>query len=397
MRKCEVLAPAGDLEKLKWVLMYGADAVYIGGENYSLRANANNFTVSEIKEAVKFAHKLKKKVYITVNMLFHNEDLSELDKYLIKLSKIGVDAFIVSDLSVIKRIRKLKLKPEIHISTQESTTNYETVNFWKSLGATRVVLARECSKEDIKDILDKTSVELEVFIHGAMCTSYSGRCVLSNYVTYRDSNRGGCSQVCRFSFDIENIDKEFAISSKDLNMAKYIGELVDLGVSSLKIEGRMRSIYYIATVANAYKNIIDKKISNKLDEETIKYYTKVLTRCANRESCPQFYDKMPGANEQYYTGREEISNQDFLGIVLKYDKKNKIAYVEQRNNFKIGQTIEVFSPNKKPFTFKVNEIYNKDGFLVDVARHPQEKLKIKLHEEVEKYDILRVPIDLTNE
>ena len=251
----EVLSPAGDLERLKWALMYGADAVYIGGYNYSLRANANNFSIPDITEGVAFAHSLGKKVYVTVNILFHNEDLEGLTEYLTTLSDIGVDAFIVSDLAVIKRIRELNLKPEIHISTQESSVNKFAVKFWESVGATRVVLARECSKIDILDIKNNTDAELEVFIHGAMCTSYSGRCVLSNYVTKRDSNRGGCSQVCRFIFKTKKYD-DFQIASKDLSMIDHIPELVDMGVSSLKIEGRMRSMYYIATVVNTYKNVV---------------------------------------------------------------------------------------------------------------------------------------------
>ena len=206
----EILSPAGDLERLKWALIYGADAVYIGGEDYSLRANAKNFSLDDISEAVRFAHSLNKRVYVTVNILLHNEDLDRLDDYLINLSNIGVDAYIVSDLAVIKRIKELNLKPEIHISTQESSVNRETVKFWKSIGASRVVLGRECSREDIIDIKNNVDIELEVFIHGAMCTSYSGRCVLSNYVTNRDSNRGGCSQVCRFLFDMEG-NEDFQI------------------------------------------------------------------------------------------------------------------------------------------------------------------------------------------
>ena len=392
MHRIEVLSPAGDYNRLMWGLMYGADAVYIGGYDYSLRANANNFSLEEIEKSVTFAHGLNKTVYVTVNMLFHNEDLNNLDDYLIKLNKIGVDAFIVSDLAVIKRIKELKLDTDIHISTQESSTNYETINFWKSVGATRVVLARECSKEDIMDILKNTDVELEVFIHGAMCTSYSGRCVLSNYITNRDSNRGGCAQVCRFSFDMENHQEEFSMCSKDLNMVKYVEELCDIGVSSLKIEGRMRSIYYIATVANAYKNIINKKICNELTEDVIKYYTKVLMRCANRESSPQFYDKLPGIDEQYFTGREEVSNQDFLGVILEYDDSSKYATIEQRNNFKIGDEVEIFGPNTEPFSVIIEEIINSKNEVIQTAKHAQEVVKIKLNKKVQTYDIMRVKL-----
>lgn len=385
----EVLSPAGDLERLKWALMYGADAVYIGGYNYSLRANANNFSIQDITEGVAFAHSLGKKVYVTVNILFHNEDLEGLTEYLTTLSDIGVDAFIVSDLAVIKRIRELNLKPEIHISTQESSVNKFAVKFWESVGATRVVLARECSKIDILDIKNNTDAELEVFIHGAMCTSYSGRCVLSNYVTKRDSNRGGCSQVCRFIFKTKKYD-DFQIASKDLSMIDHIPELVDMGVSSLKIEGRMRSMYYIATVVNTYKNVVTLYKEGKLTNELMEYYKRVLNRLSNRENKSQFFTGDVNVSDQYYTGRKEVSNQDFLGVVLDYS--DNIMKIEQRNNFKVGDTIEVFGPNTLTTKIKVDSIINEENESISVANHPQEVLYVKVPFKVEKNDILRVPI-----
>lgn len=385
----EVLSPAGDLERLKWALMYGADAVYIGGYNYSLRANANNFSIQDITEGVAFAHSLGKKVYVTVNILFHNEDLEGLTEYLTTLSDIGVDAFIVSDLAVIKRIRELNLKPEIHISTQESSVNKFAVKFWESVGATRVVLARECSKIDILDIKNNTDAELEVFIHGAMCTSYSGRCVLSNYVTKRDSNRGGCSQVCRFIFKTKNYD-DFQIASKDLSMIDHIPELVDMGVSSLKIEGRMRSMYYIATVVNTYKNVVTLYKEGKLTNELTEYYKRVLNRLSNRENKSQFFTGDVNVSDQYYTGRKEVSNQDFLGVVLDYS--DNVMKIEQRNNFKVGDTIEVFGPNTLTTKIKVDSIINEENESIRVANHPQEVLYVKVPFKVEKNDILRVPI-----
>lgn len=385
----EVLSPAGDLERLKWALMYGADAVYIGGYNYSLRANANNFSIQDITEGVAFAHSLGKKVYVTVNILFHNEDLEGLTEYLTTLSDIGVDAFIVSDLAVIKRIRELNLKPEIHISTQESSVNKFAVKFWESVGATRVVLARECSKIDILDIKNNTDAELEVFIHGAMCTSYSGRCVLSNYVTKRDSNRGGCSQVCRFIFKTKKYD-DFQIASKDLSMIDHIPELVDMGVSSLKIEGRMRSMYYIATVVNTYKNVVTLYKEGKLTSELMEYYKRVLNRLSNRENKSQFFTGDVNTSDQYYTGRKEVSNQDFLGVVLDYT--DGVMKIEQRNNFKVGDTIEVFGPNTLTTKIKVDSIINEENESVSVANHPQEVLYVKVPFKVEKNDILRVPI-----
>lgn len=385
----EVLSPAGDLERLKWALMYGADAVYIGGYNYSLRANANNFSIQDITEGVEYAHSLGKKVYVTVNILFHNEDLEGLTNYLTTLSDIGVDAFIVSDLAVIKRIRELNLKPEIHISTQESSVNKFAVKFWESVGATRVVLARECSKIDILDIKNNTDAELEVFIHGAMCTSYSGRCVLSNYVTKRDSNRGGCSQVCRFIFKTKKYD-DFQIASKDLSMIDHIPELVDMGVSSLKIEGRMRSMYYIATVVNTYKNVVTLYKEGKLTNELMEYYKRVLNRLSNRENKSQFFTGDVNVSDQYYTGRKEVSNQDFLGVVLDYT--DGVMKIEQRNNFKVGDTIEVFGPNTLATKIKVDSIINEENESVSVANHPQEVLYVKVPFKVEKNDILRVPI-----
>lgn len=385
----EVLSPAGDLERLKWALMYGADAVYIGGYNYSLRANANNFSIQDITEGVAFAHSLGKKVYVTVNILFHNEDLEGLTNYLTTLSDIRVDAFIVSDLAVIKRIRELNLKPEIHISTQESSVNKLAVKFWESVGATRVVLARECSKIDILDIKNNTDAELEVFIHGAMCTSYSGRCVLSNYVTKRDSNRGGCSQVCRFIFKTKKYD-DFQIASKDLSMIDHIPELVDMGVSSLKIEGRMRSMYYIATVVNTYKNVVTLYKEGKLTNELMEYYKRVLNRLSNRENKSQFFTGDVNRSDQYYTGRKEVSNQDFLGVVLDYS--DNVMKIEQRNNFKVGDTIEVFGPNTLATKIKVDSIINEENESVSVASHPQEVLYVKVPFKVEKNDILRVPI-----
>lgn len=385
----EVLSPAGDLERLKWALMYGADAVYIGGYNYSLRANANNFSIPDITEGVEFAHSLGKKVYVTVNILFHNEDLEGLTNYLTILSDIGVDAFIVSDLAVIKRIRELNLKPEIHISTQESSVNKFAVKFWESVGATRVVLARECSKIDILDIKNNTDAELEVFIHGAMCTSYSGRCVLSNYVTKRDSNRGGCSQVCRFIFKTKKYD-DFQIASKDLSMIDHIPELVDMGVSSLKIEGRMRSMYYIATVVNTYKNVVTLYKEGKLTNELMEYYKRVLNRLSNRENKSQFFTGDVNRSDQYYTGRKEVSNQDFLGVVLDYS--DGVMKIEQRNNFKVGDTIEVFGPNTLTTKIKVDSIINEENESISVANHPQEVLYVKVPFKVEKNDILRVPI-----
>lgn len=389
--KYELLMPAGDLDRLKVAYDYGADAVYIGGYNYSLRANANNFSLQEIKEAASYAHSLNKKLYVTVNMIFHNEDLEGLDKYLTELDSINVDSLIVSDFAVIEAIKRLNLKTKFFISTQKSITNLETVKFYKDLGAYRVVLARECSREDIKHIKENIDTEVEVFIHGAMCTSYSGRCVMSNYVTYRDSNRGGCSQVCRFTFDAGK-ENEYAFSSKDLNMIDYICDLMDLGVESYKVEGRMKSMYYIATVCNAYRNIMDKKINGTLTTEDVLHYKKVLNRVSNRENIPQFYSGVPGVEGQYFTGRQEISNKDFLGLVISYDSATHEAIIEQRNKFSINDEVEVFGPRTKETSFTIKYIKNENDEFIDSACHAQEIVKICIPFEVNKGDILRVKI-----
>ncbi|MFA5408972.1 MAG: peptidase U32 family protein, partial [Bacilli bacterium] len=337
--KPELLAPAGNLEKLKYAILYGADAVYIGGRNYSLRANNDNFSVDEIKEACDFAHLHNAKVYVTVNIVFHNEDVAGLEEYLVTLDKNGVDAIIVSDVFIIELVKRIIPNMEIHISTQQSTLNYEAALFWKSEGAKRVVLGRETSSHDIEDIISKSGVEIEVFIHGAMCSGYSGHCVLSNYLTMRDSNRGGCSQICRWNFDLVDGDKNregYAIAPKDLSMLKYIPDLIDMGVKSFKIEGRMRSIYYIATVLHTYRRVIDEYCANPSGYKYNKNYERILFQCANRDAVPQFFDHKPGLEEQYYMGREEVSNQDFLGVVLNYDATKKEAIIEQRNFFSPG-------------------------------------------------------------
>lgn len=387
--KYELLLPAGDLGRLKYAFIYGADSVYIGGQKFNLRANANNFTLEEIKEGVEFAHARGKRVYVTINMIFHNEDVKDLDDYLIKLDEIGVDSFIVSDMAVIDAIKRLNIKTPFFISTQKSITNKYAAQFYKDLGAYKVVLARECSKEDILDIKKNVDVDIEVFIHGAMCTSYSGRCVMSNYVTLRDSNRGGCSQVCRFTFN-NGLDEEYTFSSKDLNMIDYIVDMMDIGIESYKVEGRMKSMYYIATVANAYRTIMDKKIDGTLTDKDISYYKKVLERVSNRDNAPQFYNCIPHEEGQYFTGRQENSNQDFLGLVLSY--KDGYATIEERNKFSIGDEVEAFGPNIDVKSFVIDEIIDSEGNKVQSASHAQEIVKVKVPFELCENDIIRVKI-----
>ncbi|MEE3343201.1 MAG: U32 family peptidase [Bacilli bacterium] len=398
MNRVELLAPAGNMDKLKVALLYGADAVYIGGKNYSLRANATNFKLSEIKEAVKYAHKLKKKVYVAVNIVFHNDDYKELLTYLKSLELVGVDAIISSDPSVIDLVKNNKINLDIHLSTQMSSANYEAVRFWKGEGVKRIVLARECSRDDIKTIIDKTGVEVECFLHGAMCSAYSGRCVLSNYFTNRDANRGGCAQICRWVFDLndgyDNINNKtkFTMCTKDLSMISCLADMIEIGIKSLKVEGRMRSNYYIATVISTYREAIDHYYNGDLSEELIEYYSKILNRVANRESTEQFFNKKSSVDDQYFVGREEASNQDFLGIVMDYDKKTKMVTLTQRNYFKPGDEVEIFGPSIKAFSFKIPDIYNDKGEKIEVANHPEEIIKFKLDKEVYRNDIMRVKV-----
>ena len=392
--KVELLAPAGDLERLKIALKYGADAVYVGGPLLNLRANAINFTLSELKEGISYAHSLGKKVYVTVNIILHNQELKEVDDYLKHLKNINVDAIIVSDPAVIKVAHKYNI--EVHLSTQQSTLNYEAVKFWKKLGISRIVLARECTKEDIIDIKNKVDIEIETFIHGAMCAGYSGRCIMSNVLTNRDANRGGCSQICRWDFNLfnENMeeikgDKPFTFCSKDLSMLKYIKEMIDMGITSFKIEGRMRSQYYIATVVSVYRKIIDNYYHQV---ESIEYnkYEHVLRNCANRDSTVQFYNDCYDNSCSYYNGRIEISNQDFLGIILSYDDKKKIATIQQRNYFKKGDIVEVFGPNHDTFTFTIDKIYDEDDNVIDVVRHPKQIVKLEINYKLDKDDMMRI-------
>ena len=396
MKKIELLSPAGSIDRLKIALLYGADAVYFGGRNYSLRANAKNLDINEIKEACDYAHNLGKKVYVTVNIVFHNEDVLGLVEYLRELEKCGVDAIIVSDPLVINIVKENKINIPIHISTQYSTVNYEAVKFWKNTGVERVVLGREVSRDEIKEIIDKTGVEVETFVHGAMCASYSGRCVLSNYFTNRDANRGGCAQICRWNFDLcvngekINTDTKFTMCSKDLCMLEYLPEMIDIGISSLKVEGRMRSIYYVATVINSYRRAIDDYYAGKLDKDKMKYYLKILGRVANRDSCPQFFNRFPDTYEQYFLGREEISNQDYLGIVDEYD--GEYVTLIQKNYFKPGDLVEFISPDRDTISYVIPEIYDIDGNILDCARHPEQVVKFKFDGILKKYDMMRFKV-----
>ena len=390
----ELLSPAGDLERLKYAILYGADAVYVGGNVLGLRANAINFTMEELKEGTKFVHDHGKKIYVTVNIVLHNKEIKLVKDYLKELDKIGVDAIIVSDpLIVDTALEETNL--EVHLSTQQSTLNVEACKYWVSKGVKRIVLGREVSKEEIKEIIDNVDVDIECFIHGAMCAGYSGRCVLSNYFTNRDANRGGCSQICRWDFDLldENknkieAEKPFTFCTKDLSMLRYIGDMIDLGIKSFKIEGRMRSIYYLATVVSVYRKAIDDYLSGKYEYNS--YLENILNRVANRDSIPQFFDGNQSKNTNYYNGRIELSNQDFLGVVKDYS--DGYATIEERNYFEKGYVVEFFGPSIEPFEFKIAEILDSDGNNIDVVRHPGEIVRIKVDKKLDANDIMRIKI-----
>ena len=389
MTKIELLSPAGDLERLKVTLLYGADAVYIGGEQYSLRANATNFSLEEIEEACSFAHKLNKKVYLTLNVVFHNEDLSDVESYINSVVKCGIDAFIVSDPFIISYIKSNFKEVEVHLSTQNSTSNYKAVEYFKNEGIDRVVLAREVGKKDMLEIIEKTKVDIEVFIHGAMCTCFSGRCALSNYVTNRDANRGGCAQVCRFAFTTTE-DKDFTIATKDLNMAEYITDLINIGVKSLKVEGRMRSLYYLATVIGTYREIIDRYYAKTLTKEVMKELEYRLSRVANREVSTHYFLKEADYTDQYYSGRQELSNQDYLGLINGYDKENSCLILVERNYFKPGDNTEIFTPDGEVYKYKIDKIYDENMQELELARHPEQVLKIKFDHELPVYSMIRL-------
>ncbi len=392
MKKPELLAPAGSLEKLKIAFIYGADAVFIGGKKFSLRARASNFDIPEIKKACDFAHDLGKKVYVTTNILPHNDNLNGLVEYLTDLESVGVDAIICASPIIIEKAKE-HTNLEVHISTQTSLTNYESVNFWYEEGVKRVVLARELDKTEIAEFKKHTKADIEVFIHGGMCVSYSGRCTLSNNMTDRDANRGGCAHSCRWNYDIFdgekklNDDISFSMSSKDLQTVKHISDLIDLGVDSLKIEGRMKSIHYIATVVNTYRRLIDD-ICNEYDIDLPKYLLEIK-KAENRLTSHGFMEGMTTIDQQLYNMRSENPSQGFIGLVHSYDEENFEAIIEQRNYFVKGDAVEVFSPNFESLKFRIDDIKDIDDNLLDAARHPKQLLKIFIPFKVSKYDMIR--------
>lgn len=404
MKKVELLAPAGDLEKLKMAILYGADAIYLGGEAFGLRKASKNFSIEQIAEGVQFAHERDKKVYVTLNIVPHNKDLVGLEEYLLELNSVNIDAVIVADPGMFMIVKRTLPNMEIHISTQASVTNYETIMFWYNLGARRIVLARELSFEEIKEITSKIpeDLDIEAFVHGAMCMSYSGRCLISNYMTGRDANMGDCAQPCRYKyavveekrpgeyFPIEEHDEgTFLFNSKDLCMIEYLPEIIESGIFSLKIEGRVKSSYYVATVIRAYRMAIDAYYK---DPEGYKYDSKWLDeikKVSHRDFTTGFYFGKTTEESQVYTHSSYIRGYDFVGMVLDYDKETGIATIEQRNRIFNGQEIEIFGPGKEHFVQKIEKMWDENENEIEVAPHPQQIIKMKVDQEVEKFYLLR--------
>lgn len=390
--KTELLAPAGNLEKAKIALLYGADAVYVGGKRFSLRARASNFDLSMIESLVSFAHQLNKKVYVTMNIVFHDEDTEGLDEYLVELERIKVDAIICSSFLVIERAKQLT-HLEIHLSTQFSLTNSALANYFYHEGVKRVVLSREASLKEIKEIQKNSRADLEVFIHGGMCVSYSGRCTLSNHTVLRDANRGGCAHTCRWLYRLYHQGKvisddfDYQISSKDLEATKHIPELLKIGVSSLKVEGRMKSIYYIATVISAYRMLIDDYEQGCLRD--MEFYQNEIKKAENRLTSQGFFEGDVTVEEQLYNSRSEAPTKEFVGIVKAYDHKNKQLYIQQRNYFEPNDTLEILMPNLSLVQIKPTVLKNEEDNILDAARHPLEMIKIDCSIEIMPNSMVR--------
>ena len=405
-KKTELLAPAGDLEKLKIAVLYGADAVYIGGEEYSLRAKAKNFTEEQMKEGIEFAHSHGAKVYVTANIYAHNSDFEGMAEYFKKIEALGADAILISDLGVFSVAREAVPNMEIHVSTQANNTNYMSANMWYKLGARRVVVARELSFKEIKTIRENipADMDIEAFVHGAMCISYSGRCLLSNYLSGRDANKGECVHACRWKYYlmeetrpgeympvVENERGTYIYNSKDLCMIEHIPELIDAGVQSFKIEGRMKTPFYLGTVVKAYRQAIDDCLKDRaLYESKKEYYLEEVSKASHREYTTGFYYRKPDGNEQVYTNNSYIRDYDFIGMVEEdYDESTGCAVVMQRNKFEVGDEIEVMPAKGESWKMTVTKMWNEDGEEVMSAPHPQQLLKVKFDKPVKKHDMLR--------
>ncbi|MBK3493366.1 U32 family peptidase [Viridibacillus sp. YIM B01967] len=401
VRKPELLAPAGSLEKLKIAVHYGADAVFIGGREFGLRSNAGNFSIDEMREGVEFAKKYGAKIYVTTNIFAHNENMDGLEDYLRDLESAGITGIIVADPLIIETCREVAPKVEIHLSTQQSLSNWKAVQYWKEEGLHRVVLARETGAEEIKLMKEKVDIEIESFVHGAMCIAYSGRCVLSNHMTARDSNRGGCCQSCRWDYDLYEVEdgvekplfteneEAFAMSPKDLKLIESIPKIIELGIDSLKVEGRMKSIHYVATVVSVYRKVMDAYCADPDNFKIDKAWLEELDKCANREAASSFFEGEPSFEQQMFGEHGKQTKYDFVGMVLDYDKETKMVTLQQRNFFKPGEEVEFFGPEIENFRVTLDEVWDEDGNALDAARHPLQIVRFKCETEVFPHNMMR--------
>ena len=398
INKPELLAPAGNLEKLQVALIYGADAVYVGGKKFGLRAFSDNFSDEELKSGVDFAHSMKRKVYVTVNIFAHNDDIIELPNYLEYLDTIGVDAVLISDLGVFSLVKELT-NLELHVSTQANVTNYKTVEMWQNLGASRVVLARELSQGEIIDIKHHCDVELEMFVHGAMCISYSGRCYLSHYLTGRDGNQGQCTHSCRWKYNLVEekrpgeyfeVDEDergaYVMHSKDLCLLPCLDKVIDSGINSLKIEGRMKSIHYVAGVVKVYREAIDSYFNG--DFKMRSEWLHELDKVAHRPYTTGFFVNDEDGTEIHDTSKAKQSST-FLGVVREFDSVNNIATVEQRGKLEIGQNIEILQPQGHTFSQMLTDMVDGEDNPIDAAPHAQQIVKIKLSQSAQPWSLIR--------
>lgn len=404
MKKVELLAPAGDLEKLKMAILYGADAVYIGGERFGLRAASKNFTDEEMQEGIRFAHNYGKKVYVTCNIIPHNEDLDGIDDYLIYLEKIGVDAIIIADPAFLMIAKEVVPNMELHLSTQANTTNYKSAEFWYKQGIQRVVTARELSLNELQEIREKipSDMEIETFVHGAMCISYSGRCLISNYMTSRDANRGECAQPCRWNYSLVEekrpgeyypVEQDergtYFFNSKDLCLIRHIPELIKAGMDSLKIEGRIKTAYYVATVVRAYRMAIDAYYEKKEEWTFEEEWMDELKKVSYRDFTTAFFENDDTSKAQNYGSSSYIRNYDFIGFIESYDEEKKLALVEQRNKFCLGEPVEIIGPNTQTIFSEIEAIYTQDGSSLNESNIPKQKVYVRFSQPTEKNYIIR--------
>lgn len=393
----ELLAPAGNLEKLKFAVHYGADAVYIGGEKYGLRSNADNFTFAEMEEAVAFASRYGAKVYVAANIYAHEDDLPGLDDYLRRLEAIGIAAIIAADPAVVETARRVAPGLAVHLSTQQSTLNWQAAAFWKREGISRIVLAREATLDEIREIKARVDVEIEAFIHGAMCSAVSGRCVLSNHFTDRDSNRGGCCQSCRWAYDLREAERSllrsgdapFTMSAKDLSMLAHLPELIEAGIDSFKIEGRMKTMHYVATVVQVYRQAIDAWLADPDGYRLRPEWMEEIAKAANRPVSTGFYFGLPDAGAHLFAPEEKPVPFDFAAIVRDYDPATGIATVEQRSPFRPGMQAEFFGPGGRKFRQTIGDLADEAGRPLDAARHPLQRVKLRTEQPVRPLDMMR--------